>query len=232
MNSQTSLGLDLASRDLLQNYREGKITLNEIDLEFLGNVGFLYHLLSDDIDRFLLLPMALRKDRNVTKLALDLGAELCMIDEAFFCDKEIILESIKNSGFQANLQEFKMLCLALHADEELVKQAIIRDPSTFKHINKELKNNLHFLVEIVSEIPEVFQFFSEDVRKLEKAIFAFMGPRGQNVAFLQWAPQEILHNREIMLHAVSIDPELFAILPSELKRDPEFLRCYHSNSLS
>lgn len=206
--------------------------MNEIDLELLGDPGFLYHLLSDDIDVFLHLPGVLRTDRDVTQLALDLGAELCTIDETFFCDKEIILESIKNSGFQANLQEFQVLCPALQSDEELVKQAIIRDPSTFKHINKELKNNLNFLVEIVSEIPEVFQFFSEDVQKLEKTILAFMGPKGKNVAFLQWAPQEILHNREIMLHAVSIDPELFAILPSELKRDPEFLRCYHGNSLS
>lgn len=135
MKSRITPRLDRDTRDLLNNYREGKITMDDINFALLSDMRFLYHFLSDDIDRLLHLPEGLREDRAVRQLAVELGAELHMIDDKFFCDKEIILKSIQNSGFQANLKEFAMLCLGLKGDEELVKQAIVRDSSTFVQIN-------------------------------------------------------------------------------------------------
>ncbi|EFC42104.1 predicted protein [Naegleria gruberi] len=129
-------------------------------------------------------------------------------------NREIVIEAV-----QQNPNALVYASSELRNDKEIVKMAVMENGSCLTFASNELKDDKE-IAELAFKSSEIaVRYFSERLRNDIEFLSGF-GKRGYLLKIL---PDHFMNDREIVLEAIKLDPQIILTLPNELKRDREFI---------
>ena len=122
------------------------------------------------------------------------GSVLCILDDKYKNNKEIVLTAVKERGYALKYASEK-----LRNDIDIVCEAINRDNNAFFFAGDKIKSNRNNILKIVNRINNL------------------------NVVFLKYCNDEIRDDEEIVLRLATINCEEFEYASERIKNDRNFI---------
>lgn len=136
-------------------------------------------------------------------------------------DRSFILSELRQNGLLLRFLE------GLQGDKEIVKTAYIQNPLSAFYINGSLKNNKTFVLELLEESTQIYDYLSEPLKSDRTIILKLVSKNGKLLPSLK---EEFRHDPQIVLQALK-SPHFDLRVAASFTADREImLEAYRKNA--
>jgi hypothetical protein len=205
------------------------------DIDFRDKISkdreIVLNTLQIKVNRGILAPLqyaheSLQSEREIVLEAVkNCGFNFSGADSKFQCDREIVLHAVRTGGYQ-----LQKACFELRDDEEIVQAAISRSGENLKHASDRIKGIRAIALQAVSDYGRAFEVISQELTKDKEIALAAVKKVGRNVLYGNKG-EIFLNDPDIIAANIEFETKeklrernsLDLATPKELKNNKEFV---------
>ena len=147
------------------------------------------------------------------------GSVLCILDDKYKNNKEIVLTAVKERGYALKYASEK-----LRNDIDIVCEAINRDNNAFFFAGDKIKSNRNNILKIVNRINNLnvvfLKYCNDEIRDDEEIVLRLATI---NCEEFEYASERIKNDRNFILELIEKNPNIIRVLNAKFKNDKEIV---------